>query len=183
MWQAGQRGIHFAFRAISAAAKTPLCLSGATPLRPLERARCAVARFCETLGSVTVIAGDAPFSSPPRARFCPAYDPRSACGAAARASRPPCSPRWRTAVKALAVRVSQGKRIAAPPDLAACLRQQLQKCVEAVRFLQKRRVYEAAEQLPVGWLQSCAALSVPRFSSYRRSGWNTTAQCRDRRSC
>lgn len=86
-------------------------------------------------------------------------------------------------VKALAVRVSQGKRIAAPPDLAACLRQQLQKCVEAVRFLQKRRVYEAAEQLPVGWLQSCAAPSALRFSSHRRSGWNTTAQCQDRRSC
>lgn len=34
------------------------------------------------------VTGDhAPFSSPPRARFYPAYDPRSACGAAARASR------------------------------------------------------------------------------------------------
>ena len=85
-WQAGQRGTHFAFRAVSAAAKTALCLSGAAPLRPLERARCAAARFCETLRSVTVIAGHAPVSSPPRARFCPAYDSRSACGAAARAS-------------------------------------------------------------------------------------------------
>ena len=64
------------------------------------------ARFCETPRRVTVIAGHAPFSSPPRARFCPAYDPRSACGAAARASRranagirhtPPFSPiaAWR----------------------------------------------------------------------------------------
>ena len=55
---------------------------------------------------MTVIAGHAPFSSPPRARFCPAYDPRSACGAAARASHranagirhtPPFSPiaAWR----------------------------------------------------------------------------------------
>ena len=35
--QAGQRGTHFAFRAISAAAKTALCLSGAAPLKPFER--------------------------------------------------------------------------------------------------------------------------------------------------
>ena len=35
-WQAGQRGTHFAFRAISAAAKTALCLSGAAPLKPFE---------------------------------------------------------------------------------------------------------------------------------------------------
>lgn len=34
--QAGQRGTHFAFRAISAAAKTALCLSGAAPLKPFE---------------------------------------------------------------------------------------------------------------------------------------------------
>ena len=120
-WQAGQRGTHFAFRAISAAAKTALCLSGVTPLKPLERAAssrtsypspsrkrqgsstpslvlspkshgfsgypvCAAARFCETLRSVTVIAGHAPVSFPRCAHPCPAYDPRSACGAAARAS-------------------------------------------------------------------------------------------------
>ncbi len=137
----GKEGPLLHFRGIFAAAKTPLCLSGAAPLRPLERAAssrtsypspsrkrqgsstpslvlspkshgfsgypvCAAARFCETLGSVTVIAGHAPFSSPPRARFCPAYDPRSACGAAARASHranagirhtPPFSPiaAWR----------------------------------------------------------------------------------------
>ena len=36
-WQAGQRGTHFAFRAVSAAAKTTLCLSGAAPLKPFER--------------------------------------------------------------------------------------------------------------------------------------------------
>ena len=48
--------------------------------------------------------------------------------------------------------VAQGQRIPAPPDLAACLRQQLQKRIEAVRFLQKRRVDHAAEQLPVGGL-------------------------------
>ena len=38
-WQAGQRGTHFAFRAISAAAKTALCLSGAAPLKPFERTK------------------------------------------------------------------------------------------------------------------------------------------------
>ena len=54
--------------------------------------------------------------------------------------------------KALAVRVPQGQRIPAPPDLAACLRQQLQKRVKAVRLLQKRRVDHAAEQFPVGGL-------------------------------
>ena len=85
---------------------SPLLVRGNAPKTPLERARCAAARFCETLRSVTVIAGHAPFSSPPRARFCPAYDPRSACGAAARASHranagirhtPPFSPiaAWR----------------------------------------------------------------------------------------
>ena len=130
-WQAGQRGPSFAFSGIFAAAKTPLCLSGATPLRPLERAAssrtpypspsrkrqgsstpslvlspkshgfsgypvCAAARFCETLRSVTVIAGHAPFSFPPRARFCPAYDPRSACGAAARASHRANAGIWHT---------------------------------------------------------------------------------------
>ena len=58
--------------------------------------------------------------------------------------------------KALFAGVAQGQRIAAPPDLAACLRQQLQKRVEAVRLLQKRRVYEAAEQLPVGGLRVVA---------------------------
>ncbi len=55
--------------------------------------------------------------------------------------------------KALAIRVPEGQRIAAPPDLAACLRQQLQKRVEAVGLLQKRRVDKAAEQLPVGGLR------------------------------
>ena len=54
--------------------------------------------------------------------------------------------------KALAVWVPQGQRIAAPPDLAACLRQQLQKRVKAVGLLQKCRVDEAAEQLSVGGL-------------------------------
>ncbi len=85
-WQAGQRGTHFAFRAISAAAKTALCLSGAAPLKPFERARCAAARFCETLGSMAVTAGHAPVSFPHCAHPCPASCPRSACGAAARAS-------------------------------------------------------------------------------------------------
>ena len=33
---AGQRGTHFAFRAVSAIAKTALCLSGAAPLKPFE---------------------------------------------------------------------------------------------------------------------------------------------------
>ena len=55
---------------------------------------CAAAHFCETLRSVTVIAGHAPFS--PRARFCPAYDPRSACGAAARASHRANAGIWHT---------------------------------------------------------------------------------------
>ena len=54
--------------------------------------------------------------------------------------------------KALFAGVAQGQRIPAPPDLAACLRQQLQKCVKAVRLLQKRRVDHAAEQIPVGGL-------------------------------
>ena len=54
--------------------------------------------------------------------------------------------------KAFFAGVAQGQRIPAPPDLAACLRQQLQKRVKAVGLLQKRRVDEAAEQLPVGGL-------------------------------
>lgn len=71
--------------------------------------------------------------------------------------------------KALAVRVPEGQRIAAPPDLAACLRQQLQKCVEAVGFLQKRRVNEAAEQLPVGGLRVVAQpLAVVIFPALGR---------------
>ena len=44
------------------------------------------ARFCETLGSIAVTGGHAPVSFPRCAHPCPAYDPRSACGAAARAS-------------------------------------------------------------------------------------------------
>lgn len=55
--------------------------------------------------------------------------------------------------------MSQGQRIAAPPDLAACLRQQLQKCVEAIGLLQKCRVDEAAEQLSVGGL--CLVFQPP----------------------
>ena len=55
--------------------------------------------------------------------------------------------------KALFAGVAQGQRIPAPPDLAASIAQQLQKRVKAVGLLQKRRVYEAAEQLPVGGLR------------------------------
>ena len=55
--------------------------------------------------------------------------------------------------KALAVRVPQGQRIPAPPDLATSIAQQLQKSVKAVWLLQKRRVDHAAEQFPVGGLR------------------------------
>lgn len=49
--------------------------------------------------------------------------------------------------------MAQGQRIPAPSDLAAAVAQQLQKRVKAVGLLQKRRVDEAAEQLPVGGLR------------------------------
>ena len=49
--------------------------------------------------------------------------------------------------------MAQGQRIPAPPDLTSAVAQQLQKRVEAVGLLQKRRVDEAAEQLPVGGLR------------------------------
>ena len=52
--------------------------------------------------------------------------------------------------------MAQGQRIPAPSDLAASIAQQLQKRVEAVGLLQKRRVNEAAEQLPVGGLRVVA---------------------------
>ena len=54
--------------------------------------------------------------------------------------------------KALFAGVAQGQRIPAPPDLTSAVAQQLQKRVKAVGLLQKRRVNEAAEQLPVGGL-------------------------------
>ena len=64
--------------------------------------------------------------------------------------------------------MAQGQRIAAPPDLAACLRQQLQKRVKAVGLLQKRRVDEAAEQLPMGGLRVVAQpLAVVIFPALR----------------
>lgn len=55
--------------------------------------------------------------------------------------------------KALFIGMAQGQRIPAPPDLTSAVAQQLQKRVEAVGLLQKRRVNEAAEQLPVGGLR------------------------------
>ena len=64
--------------------------------------------------------------------------------------------------------MAQGQRIAAPPDLAACLRQQLQKRVKAVGPPQKRRVDEAAEQLPMGGLRVVAQpLAVVIFPALR----------------
>ena len=70
--------------------------------------------------------------------------------------------------KALFVRVAQGQRIPAPPDLAASIAQQLQKRVKAVGLLQKRRVNEAAEQLPVGGLRLVSQpLAVVIFPALR----------------
>ena len=64
--------------------------------------------------------------------------------------------------------MAQGKRTPAPPDLAAAIAQQLQKCVEAVGLLQKRRVGEAAEQLPMGGLRVVAQpLAVVIFPALR----------------
>ena len=141
MWQAGQRGTHFAFRAVSAAAKTALCLSGAAPLKPFEHTASSRTSYpspcrkrqvsstpsfvlspkshgfsgdplvwlrvsAKRFRSMAVTGGHAPVSFPRCAHPCPAYDPRSACGAAARASHranagirhtPPFSPiaAWR----------------------------------------------------------------------------------------
>ena len=62
----------------------------------------------------------------------------------------------------------QGQRIAAPPDLAASIAQQLQKRVKAIGLLQKRRVDEAAEQLPMGGLRVVAQpLAVVIFPALR----------------
>lgn len=48
--------------------------------------KCVAARFSETLGSMAVTGDHAPASFPRCAHPCPASCPRSACGAAARAS-------------------------------------------------------------------------------------------------
>ena len=70
--------------------------------------------------------------------------------------------------KALFAGVAQGQRIPAPPDLAASIAQQLQKRVKAVGPPQKRRVYEAAEQLPMGGLRVVAQpLAVVIFPALR----------------
>lgn len=70
--------------------------------------------------------------------------------------------------KALFIGMPQGQRIPAPPDLAASIAQQLQKRVEAVGLLQKRRVDEAAEQLPVGGLRLVSQpLAVVIFPALR----------------
>lgn len=70
--------------------------------------------------------------------------------------------------KALFAGVAQGQRIPAPSDLAASIAQQLQKRVKAVGPPQKRRVYEAAEQLPMGGLRVVAQpLAVVIFPALR----------------
>ena len=70
--------------------------------------------------------------------------------------------------KALAVRVPQGQRIPAPPDLTSAVAQQLQKRIKAVGLLQKRRVDESAEQLPMGGLRVVAQpLAVVIFPALR----------------
>lgn len=109
----------------------------------------------------------ASFSVWPAPSFCAAYAPFSGEDGAQRVLRVALD--GGQTDKALAVRVPEGQRIAAPPDLAACLRQQLQKCVKGVWLLQKRRVYEAAEQLPVGGLclvsQPLAVVIFPRLGA------------------
>lgn len=70
--------------------------------------------------------------------------------------------------KALFAGVAQGQRIPAPPDITSAVAQQLQKRVKAVGLLQKRRVDEAAEQLPMGGLRVVAQpLAVVIFPALR----------------
>lgn len=59
---------------------SPLLVRGSAPKTPLNAHKCAAARSCETLLSVTIIVGHAHFSFPHCAHFCPAYDPHSAYG-------------------------------------------------------------------------------------------------------
>lgn len=99
-------------------------------------------------------------------RFCAAYAPF--LRQERRADRPLYSRLWKKDGQSPFIGMPQGQRIPAPPDLAASIAQQLQKRVEAVGLLQKRRVDEAAEQLPVGGLRLVSQpLAVVIFPALR----------------
>ena len=64
----------------------------------------------------------------------------------------------------ISMHVNQGKRIAAPPDLATSIAQQLQKRVKAVRLLQKRQ-----EQRPKLHTGICLTENLLKLKEYREA--------------